>query len=62
MVKGRGRFLYRIFPERIDPANSQYSVQAIPKVISGQTEKCKQKVQDLYSTIFDEVVPVSSRK
>ena len=62
MVKGRGRFLYRIFPERIDPANSQYSVQAIPKVISGQTEKCKQKVQDLYSTIFDEVVPVSSPK
>ncbi|OUB08673.1 UDP-N-acetyl-D-mannosamine dehydrogenase [Bacillus thuringiensis serovar yunnanensis] len=49
-------------PERIDPANSQYSVQAIPKVISGQTEKCRQKVQDLYSTIFDEVVPVSSPK
>lgn len=49
-------------PERIDPANSQYSVQTIPKVISGQTEKCKQKVQDLYSTIFDMVVPVSSPK
>ncbi|EJR26320.1 MULTISPECIES: nucleotide sugar dehydrogenase [Bacillus cereus group] len=49
-------------PERIDPANSQYSVQTIPKVISGQTEQCKQKVQDLYSTIFDVVVPVSSPK
>ncbi|MGE1166636.1 nucleotide sugar dehydrogenase, partial [Peribacillus simplex] len=49
-------------PERIDPANSQYSVQSIPKVISGQTEQCKQKVQDLYSTIFDVVVPVSSPK
>ncbi|PFD74119.1 nucleotide sugar dehydrogenase [Bacillus cereus] len=49
-------------PERIDPANSQYSVQDIPKVISGQTEQCKQKVQDLYSTIFDVVVPVSSPK
>ncbi|HDR6130148.1 TPA: nucleotide sugar dehydrogenase [Bacillus anthracis] len=49
-------------PERIDPANSQYSVQTIPKVISGQTEKCKQKVQALYSTIFDVVVPVSSPK
>ena len=61
-VKGRRRFLYRIFPERIDPANSQYSVQSIPKVISGQTEKCKQKVQALYSTIFDVVVPVSSPK
>ncbi|MED0939239.1 UDP-N-acetyl-D-mannosamine dehydrogenase [Bacillus cereus] len=49
-------------PERIDPANSHYSVQTIPKVISGQTEKCKQKVQELYSTIFDVVVPVSSPK
>ncbi|MBJ7997064.1 nucleotide sugar dehydrogenase [Bacillus mycoides] len=49
-------------PERIDPANSQYSVGTIPKVISGQTEQCKQKVQDLYSTIFDVVVPVSSPK
>ncbi|QWG61949.1 nucleotide sugar dehydrogenase [Bacillus mycoides] len=49
-------------PERIDPANSQYSVKTIPKVISGQTEQCKQKVQDLYSTIFDVVVPVSSPK
>ncbi|MES5924967.1 nucleotide sugar dehydrogenase [Bacillus cereus group sp. MG9] len=49
-------------PERIDPANSQYSVETIPKVISGQTEQCKQKLQDLYSTIFDVVVPVSSPK
>ncbi|MBW3490987.1 MULTISPECIES: nucleotide sugar dehydrogenase [Bacillus] len=49
-------------PERIDPANSQYSVETIPKVISGQTEQCKQKVQDLYSTIFDVIVPVSSPK
>ncbi|MGN5652826.1 nucleotide sugar dehydrogenase [Bacillus sp. Brlt_9] len=49
-------------PERIDPANSHYSVQTIPKVISGQTEKCKQKVQELYSTTFDVVVPVSSPK
>ncbi|PEL96897.1 UDP-N-acetyl-D-mannosamine dehydrogenase [Bacillus cereus] len=49
-------------PERIDPANSHYSVQTIPKVISGQTETCKQKVQELYSTTFDVVVPVSSPK
>ncbi|MFK4309419.1 UDP-N-acetyl-D-glucosamine dehydrogenase [Bacillus sp. RC242] len=49
-------------PERIDPANSKYSVQTIPKVISGQTELCKQKVQNLYSTVFDIVVPVSSPK
>lgn len=55
-------YYIRYSPERIDPANSQYSVETIPKVISGQTEQCKQKVQDLYSTIFDVVVPVSSPK
>ncbi|MGG1327872.1 nucleotide sugar dehydrogenase [Bacillus tropicus] len=49
-------------PERIDPANEQYTVQNIPKVISGQTELCKRKVQNLYSTVFDQVVPVSSPK
>ncbi|KFN02452.1 nucleotide sugar dehydrogenase [Bacillus clarus] len=49
-------------PERIDPANNQYTVQNIPKVISGQTERCKRKVQSLYSTVFDMVVPVSSPK
>ncbi|MGE7183220.1 nucleotide sugar dehydrogenase [Peribacillus sp. NPDC006672] len=49
-------------PERIDPSNQQYTVQSIPKVISGQTEMCKQKVQQLYSSAFDAIVPVSSPK
>ncbi|CAI8994955.1 UDP-N-acetyl-D-glucosamine 6-dehydrogenase [Bacillus sp. IT-79MI2] len=49
-------------PERIDPSNQQYTVQSIPKVISGQTEMCKQKVQQLYSSVFDTIVPVSSPK
>ena len=49
-------------PERIDPANDRYTVQSIPKVVSGQTEKCKQKVLALYATVFDKVVPVSSPK
>ncbi|WP_026592513.1 nucleotide sugar dehydrogenase [Bacillus sp. UNC437CL72CviS29] len=49
-------------PERIDPANDQYTVQTIPKVISGQTEKCREKIQNLYSHVFDTVIPVSSPK
>ncbi|MGU3373034.1 nucleotide sugar dehydrogenase [Bacillus mycoides] len=49
-------------PERIDPSNDQYTVQSIPKVVSGQTEKCKQKVLALYASVFDKVVPVSSPK
>ncbi|NIL29428.1 nucleotide sugar dehydrogenase [Bacillus thuringiensis] len=49
-------------PERIDPSNDQYTVQSIPKVVSGQTEKCRQKALALYATVFDKVVPVSSPK
>jgi nucleotide sugar dehydrogenase len=49
-------------PERIDPSNDLYTVQSIPKVVSGQTEKCKQEVLAFYATVFDKVVPVSSPK
>lgn len=49
-------------PERIDPSNERYTVQSIPKVVSGQTEKCKQKALAFYASVFDKVVPVSSPK
>lgn len=47
-------------PERIDPGNKQYPVEKIPKVVSGLTDACLQAVQDLYSQVFDQLVPVSS--
>lgn len=47
-------------PERIDPGNHSYSFKSIPKIISGVTEACTQKVYELYSLIFDQVVTVSS--
>lgn len=49
-------------PERIDPSNPNYSVQTIPKVVSGQTDKCKDKVIYLYEQVFNRIVPVSSPK
>jgi nucleotide sugar dehydrogenase len=49
-------------PERIDPANPSFTVQTIPKVVSGQTELCKEKVYYLYNQVFDHIVPVSSPK
>ncbi|CAG9612239.1 UDP-N-acetyl-D-glucosamine 6-dehydrogenase [Bacillus rhizoplanae] len=49
-------------PERIDPANTTYTVQSIPKVVSGQTELCKKKIMELYGDVFDNIVPVSSPK
>ncbi|MFB4321092.1 nucleotide sugar dehydrogenase [Paenibacillus lautus] len=47
-------------PERIDPGNQQFTFQAIPKLISGITEMCAQKVYELYSLVFDQVIKVSS--
>ncbi|KQL46858.1 UDP-N-acetyl-D-glucosamine dehydrogenase [Brevibacillus choshinensis] len=47
-------------PERIDPGNSQYSIEEINKVVSGVTETCSRKVYDLYSQVFSQVITVSS--
>lgn len=47
-------------PERIDPGNKHYTIDTIPKVISGITQECVRRVHDLYSQIFDNVVAVSS--
>ncbi|MFM1652333.1 nucleotide sugar dehydrogenase [Brevibacillus sp. B_LB10_24] len=49
-------------PERIDPGNRQFGIRQIPKVISGLTPACCKKVKELYVTLFDTVVPVSSPK
>ncbi|WP_256759907.1 nucleotide sugar dehydrogenase [Cohnella sp. WQ 127256] len=47
-------------PERIDPGRSDYTLETIPKIISGITNRCADKVFGLYSTVFAEVVLVSS--
>ncbi len=49
-------------PEREDPGNEKFSTQAIPKIVSGQTEQCLQLAQAAYAKVCDEVVPVSSTK
>lgn len=49
-------------PERIDPGNTKYPLGSIPKVVSGQTDKCRRKVNELYEQVFDKVIPVSSPK
>lgn len=49
-------------PERIDPGNSQFTVEEIPKVISGYTQQCLGHVKELYDELFQRTVPVSSPK
>lgn len=47
-------------PERIDPGNKTYTVEKIPKLVSGLTGKCVETVDGLYSRVFQQVVRVSS--
>ncbi|GAA0328807.1 nucleotide sugar dehydrogenase [Bacillus carboniphilus] len=47
-------------PERIDPGNSKYSVDEIPKVIGGITNKCKEVAVSFYRKVYKTVVPVTS--
>ena len=46
-------------PERVDPGN-QFPIEVVPKVVGGTTEACLEKVHQLYSGIYEEVVPVTS--
>lgn len=47
-------------PERIDPGNQAYTFVNTPKVVSGIDEASREVVCDFYSSLVDEVVPVSS--
>lgn len=47
-------------PERIDPANKEFTMRNVPKVVGGQTPLCTELASKVFATIFDEIVPVSS--
>ena len=47
-------------PERIDPANRDFALREVPKVVGGQTPLCTELATQLFETIFDRIVPVSS--
>lgn len=49
-------------PERIDPGNNKYKLEEIPKVISGVTKNCREKINQLYRDLFNEAILVSSPK
>jgi UDP-N-acetyl-D-glucosamine dehydrogenase len=65
MLEGTGLrvghdFALAFAPERIDPANRQFKVREVPKVVGGETALCCDLAKRLFETIFDKVVPVSS--
>jgi len=49
-------------PEREDPGNTKFSTKTIPKIVSGHTQECLKIIENIYSTIVDCIVPVSSMK
>ena len=53
-------FCLAFAPERIDPANQDFEIRQIPKVVGGETPKCRDLARQVFETVFDEVVLVSS--
>ncbi len=58
-----GKEFFLIYsPEREDPGNTKFSIENIPKIVSGYSKNCLKVGSALYKEIVDEVVPVSSLK
>ncbi len=53
-------FFLAFSPERIDPGNPEFTVTNTPKVVGGVTAACGQIATQLYESIIDHVVRVSS--
>lgn len=53
-------FFLAFSPERIDPANPNFKVGDIPKVVGGVTPECSRLAALLYEQIVDKVMEVSS--
>jgi UDP-N-acetyl-D-glucosamine dehydrogenase len=56
-----GRDFYAAFsPERIDPGRTDYTMRTTPKVVGGLTPECLRRAVDLYRTVCNEVVEVTT--
>jgi UDP-N-acetyl-D-glucosamine dehydrogenase len=56
----KAKFLYAAAPERIDPANTKWSIKNTPRVIAGIDEQSSKAAYEFYKSICDEVILVSS--
>lgn len=55
-------FFLLFSPERIDPGNRHFPAHTIPKVCGGYSPNCLEVGVKFYSSIIDQVVPVSSTR
>jgi UDP-N-acetyl-D-glucosamine dehydrogenase len=56
----KAQFLYAAAPERIDPANTKWSIKNTPRVIAGIDDQSSKAAYEFYKSICDEVLLVSS--
>jgi UDP-N-acetyl-D-glucosamine dehydrogenase len=54
------KFLFAAAPERIDPANTKWSIKNTPRVIAGSDDQSSKAAYEFYKSICDEVILVSS--
>lgn len=47
-------------PERVDPGNKEFQMDNIPKVVSGITQSCLDRVEELYRQLFIQIHSISS--
>jgi nucleotide sugar dehydrogenase len=55
-------FFLSFSPERIDPGNSKWGLESIPKIVGGINQKSTDLASLLFSKIIQKVIPVSSLK
>ncbi|MFV1978852.1 MAG: nucleotide sugar dehydrogenase [Myxococcota bacterium] len=53
-------FAVAFAPERIDPANTEFAVRDVPKVVGGETPLCTQLATQIFQLVFNEIVQVTS--
>jgi UDP-N-acetyl-D-glucosamine dehydrogenase len=58
-VAGRD-FCLAFSPERVDPGRTDYTLRTTPKVIGGLTPACTERAVEVYSTVCEVTVPVST--
>ena len=59
-LKAGTDFYLAFSPERVDPGNPAFGTRAIPKVVGGFDRQSTELASELYGSIIDTVVPVSS--
>ena len=56
----KSQFLYASAPERIDPANTKWSIKNTPRILAGINAQSTTAALEFYKTVCDDVTAVSS--